>query len=145
MGTETWTYASSNSITISGNYTATYTRGMKVKLVQGTSTKYFIIVKSAYGAPNTTLTFYGGSTYTVANAAITSHLTSSDFAPAGFPEIALCLFGHLTIYGSNAPSDGYWEVMDICWNTGTASGDTPGWVCTTSGTPGTWKAMANLA
>jgi len=34
---------------------------------------------------------------------------------------------------------------DVCWNTSAASGGAPGWVCVSAGTPGTWKAMANLA
>lgn len=47
--------------------------------------------------------------------------------------------------GSAAPTTGTWKQGDIVWNTAPASGGAPGWVCTTAGTPGTWKAMANLA
>ena len=43
-----------------------------------------------------------------------------------------------------APWGGTWRVGDIAWNTTPAAGGTPGWVCTTAGTPGTWKPMANL-
>lgn len=46
---------------------------------------------------------------------------------------------------SAAPTTGTWNQGDQVWNTAPASGGTPGWVCTTAGTPGTWKAMANLA
>ena len=46
---------------------------------------------------------------------------------------------------SAAPSVGTWAVGDRVWNTAPAAGGTPGWVCTTAGSPGTWKAMANLA
>jgi len=31
---------------------------------------------------------------------------------------------------------------DIVYNTGGASGGSPGWQCTTAGTPGTWRALA---
>jgi hypothetical protein len=34
---------------------------------------------------------------------------------------------------------------DIAWKKNPAAGESPGWICTSSGTPGTWKAMANLA
>jgi hypothetical protein len=44
-----------------------------------------------------------------------------------------------------APTTGTWRQGDVVWNTGAAAGGAPGWVCTTAGTPGTWKAMANLA
>jgi hypothetical protein len=43
------------------------------------------------------------------------------------------------------PSVGDWAVGDSIWNWSVVAGGTPGWVCTTAGTPGTWKAMANVA
>lgn len=48
--------------------------------------------------------------------------------------------GHQTA----APSSGTWERGDIIWNSTPSAGGAPGWVCVTGGTPGTWKAMANL-
>ena len=48
-------------------------------------------------------------------------------------------------WGAVAPTTGTWAQGDIRWNTGVAAGGSPGWVCTTAGTPGTWKAMANVA
>lgn len=48
-------------------------------------------------------------------------------------------------YDDAAPTVGTWKRGDTVWNTLPASGGTPGWKCTTAGTPGTWKAMANLA
>ena len=47
--------------------------------------------------------------------------------------------------GTAAPTSGTWKRGDIVWNTAPSAGATPGWVCTTGGTPGTWKAMASLA
>jgi hypothetical protein len=47
--------------------------------------------------------------------------------------------------GTAAPLTGTWAQGDIFSNSAPAAGGTPGWVCTTAGTPGTWKAMANLA
>jgi len=44
-----------------------------------------------------------------------------------------------------APTVGTWSVGDVVWKQIPTAGTTPGWVCTTAGTPGTWKAMANLA
>lgn len=43
------------------------------------------------------------------------------------------------------PSAGTYTQGTVIWKTTAASGGTPGWVCTTAGTPGTWSAMANLA
>lgn len=50
-------------------------------------------------------------------------------------------------YGDAAPSastDGTFAVGDRVINTAPAAGGNPGWVCTTAGAPGTWKAMADL-
>ena len=43
------------------------------------------------------------------------------------------------------PTVGTWTAGQFISNWTPAAGGTPGWVCTTAGTPGTWKAMANLA
>lgn len=48
-------------------------------------------------------------------------------------------------YGSAVPTTGSWQRGAIVWNTAPSAGGVPGWVCVTAGTPGTWKAMANLA
>lgn len=85
---ETWTYASADSptftFTISGDLTSKYSAGMRIKLTQ-TTVKYFIITAVSYSSPNTTITVYGGTDYTLANAAITSPYFSSQKAPQGFP------------------------------------------------------------
>jgi hypothetical protein len=44
-----------------------------------------------------------------------------------------------------APTTGTWAVGDVVWNATPSAAGAPGWVCVTAGTPGTWKAMANLA
>jgi hypothetical protein len=81
---ETWTYASAITFTISGDKTLKYNAGMKIKLSQ-TTAKYFIITKVEYSNPNTTITIYGGTDYTLANAAITGPFYSVYKSPAGFP------------------------------------------------------------
>lgn len=53
--------------------------------------------------------------------------------------------GTAQLYSSAAPASLTWAVGDQCFNTAPAAAGTPGWVCTTAGTPGTWKARANVA
>ena len=48
-------------------------------------------------------------------------------------------------YGSAAPTTGAWFRGDVVLNSAPSAAGTPGWVCTASGTPGTWKARANVA
>lgn len=76
-----WAYASTTTITVPTDATTFYDVGDKVRLKQGGGYKYFYV--SAVGA--TTLTVYGGSDYTVANAAITDVEVSKDENPLGFP------------------------------------------------------------
>jgi hypothetical protein len=53
--------------------------------------------------------------------------------------------GPRIMFGSAAPTAGAYMSGDVVWNTAPAAGAPPGWMCTTAGSPGTWKAMANLA
>jgi hypothetical protein len=82
------TYAASDApsytVTITGDYSAIITPGMRIKLTDST-VKYFIVTKSEYSAPNTTLTLYGGTDYTLSGGAISSPHYSIAKAPAGFP------------------------------------------------------------
>jgi len=81
---ETWTYASASTFRISGDKTGKYQAGQKIKLTQ-TTAKYFIITKVEYSSPNTTITVYGGTDYTIANASITNNFFSLVKCPFGFP------------------------------------------------------------
>lgn len=47
--------------------------------------------------------------------------------------------------GTAAPVAGTWTRGDIVWNTTPSAAGAPGWMCVTAGSPGTWKAMANVA
>lgn len=47
--------------------------------------------------------------------------------------------------GTAAPTAGTWGRGDAVQNSQPSAAGTPGWVCTAAGTPGTWKARANVA
>ncbi len=83
---ETWTYATSTTVTIAGDKRNKYSKGMKVKLTQTTVRQYYI-TNVTYSAPNTTLTLNAGTDFMVANAAITSPFYSMVANPAGFPHV----------------------------------------------------------
>ena len=55
---------------------------------------------------------------------------------------------NMRYFGTAAPSvstDGTFQRGDVVVNTAPSAGGAPGWVCVSGGSPGTWKAMANLA
>lgn len=81
---DTWKYVSATSFKIEGkNVTERFPVGTKIKLSQ-TSVKYFYVLSATYST-DTTVTVTGGSTYSLANAAITSPHYSYADTPQGFP------------------------------------------------------------
>lgn len=84
---ETWTVHNISGLTyqiaVSGDKTTKYYAGMRLKLTQ-TTVKYFILTNVVYSAPNTILTVFGGTDYTLVNAAISSPFFSIAKVPAGF-------------------------------------------------------------
>jgi len=81
---ESWSYGSASApeftITVPTGATSRFQAGDRIQLTQST-VKYFIITKVA----STTLTVYGGTDYTLANAAISNIYVSRAKAPFGFP------------------------------------------------------------
>lgn len=49
-----------------------------------------------------------------------------------------------TYYGTSIPTAGYYKIGDIVKNSAPAAGAPRGWVCTASGTPGSWISEGNL-
>jgi len=92
---ETWTYASANTITIPAGGVAKYEVGDKIHINQS-GTKYFYVTLVA----DTLLTVYAGTDYTVANAAITNPAYSKVTSPDGFPQ----WFDWTPTYGANYTS-----------------------------------------
>ena len=45
------------------------------------------------------------------------------------------------IYMAAAPTTGTWVKNNKVWNSNPVPGENMGWVCTASGTPGTWAAF----
>jgi len=85
----TWTYSSADAptfvISVNADMTAILTAGCRIKLTQ-TTVKYFIVTAvGAFSGGATLITVYGGTDYTLANAAITSPNYSYAKAPTGFP------------------------------------------------------------
>ena len=46
--------------------------------------------------------------------------------------------------GTAAPTSGTWAQGDVCWNTNPSASGYAGWICTSGGTPGTWKGFGTI-
>jgi hypothetical protein len=123
---ETWTYASADAtvntytFTIPGDKTAKYSPGMRIKLTQ-TTAKYFIVTAVSYGAPNTTITVYGGTDYVLTSDAVTSPFCSSQKAPAGFP-LSPAKWTHTFATGTGSQNN---PTTDTWYNLGSRSSVVP--------------------
>jgi hypothetical protein len=85
----TWSYSSADAptfvISVNKALDGIIGVGMRIKLTQ-TTAKYFIVTAvGTYSGGATLITVYGGTDYTLANAAITTPFWSSAKAPFGFP------------------------------------------------------------
>lgn len=54
------------------------------------------------------------------------------------------LNGRTIANGSTTPSTGTWKVGDCVLNSEPSSGESPGWMCVTAGSPGTWLPLPVL-
>lgn len=123
---QTLAYTSADSptftMTCTGtDLTGTISVGMKMKLTQ-TTAKYFIVTAIAFST-DTTITVYGGTDYTLANAAITSPYYSPVSVPQGFPadptKWTVTVISDTGDRTQASPTSGTW------YNLGTLSGSIP--------------------
>lgn len=80
----TWTYASATTFQVSGDRTAVFSKGTRIKLTQ-TTVKYFVVTNSSHAAGTTTVTINGGTDYTLVSAAISATYYSYAANPQGYP------------------------------------------------------------
>lgn len=83
--TEPWTFSSSTAFTVSGDQTAKFPPGTRIKLTQSGTVAYFVVSSSTFAAPTTTVNITGGSDFTLANSAISANYHSYEANPQGYP------------------------------------------------------------
>jgi hypothetical protein len=77
--------APSYVISVPGDFTSLISIGMKFKCTHGGSIKYFGVSNFSFSSPNTLITLYGGTDYTLSDSAISSAFYSFMHCPFGFP------------------------------------------------------------
>jgi len=116
---EDWVYASATTITVPAGATSKYQKGDKIRLVQSAAWKYFYITAVA----STLLTVTGGSSYTVADSAITENAYSHAESPMGFPlyfNYALAWTGSTTnpVIGNGTITGRFTIIRNMCYVNG---------------------------
>lgn len=91
------------------------------------------------------LTFTGNSPVRMYDSQITGTVSKGDAGAHDFICDGMSTVGSASSSITSEPSGNAHLRGETHWNPLPTSGATPGWRCTTAGTPGTWKAMANLA
>lgn len=142
---ETWTRTGSHTFTISGDVTAVFRKGTKIRYKDGGTYEYGVVASSTYSAPDTTITLITNDDYAMAAAAITDKAISFAENPEGFPSSfnytpTLSATGSMTIASSTVNIARWWTsgahchfIVDISVSfNGTAS---TGFLVTTPVTP----------
>jgi hypothetical protein len=81
----TWTRTGNHTFTVSGDVTATYRTGTRVRYKDGGAYEYGVVQSSSYSAPNTTVTLATNDDYAMAAATITDTAISYIENPEGYP------------------------------------------------------------
>lgn len=79
-----YAYASASTFTITGDYSATFRKGQRLLWHDSVGWKYGVVLSSTYSSPNTTVTIFTNTDYTLASSM--DYLFWSDaLQPNGFP------------------------------------------------------------
>ncbi len=80
----TWTYASASTFTLSGDRTASFRKGTRLRFTQ-TTVKYGVVASAVFSSGTTTVTIIVNTSYVLANAAISVNSYSNEVRPSGYP------------------------------------------------------------
>ena len=84
---KTWTRTGNHTFTITGDVTAQYPKGTKIRYKQGGAYEYGVVISATYSDPNTTVTLATNTDYAMAVGAITDNCYSYAATPQGFPNL----------------------------------------------------------
>ena len=84
--TATWTRTGNHAFSVSGDVTATYEPGVKIRYKDGGAFEYGVIAASSHAGGTTTVTLITNSDYAMADATITDRWLARVNQPAAWPE-----------------------------------------------------------
>lgn len=83
---ESWSRTGNHTFTISGDYTAVFRKGTKIRYKDGGAYEYGVVASSSFSNPTTTVTLITNSDYAMAAVSITDRYISYIENPEGFPQ-----------------------------------------------------------
>lgn len=115
--------------------------GRDMNFLDGETGEQILLRNNVFTSPNgyTSTSIRVAGTYTLNNGScqdignVWTYVTTVEFQGNGSDRFTA------------APAAGIWARGNAVYNSTPSAGGAPGWVCVSAGTPGTWKAMANLA
>jgi hypothetical protein len=146
-------YSATNTTVVLGFYGAAYRQ--PVNLIAGRWTRLYYVMQNVAITSTSSYVIYplgtDGPTIKIAKAMIYSAATydagavqamNAVLGGAYNPQVGALHYGRKT---NAAPTTGSWLVGDVVYNSAPASAGYIGWVCTTAGTPGTWKTFGLIS
>jgi hypothetical protein len=133
-------YTASNFINLDNSNITSWSIDLTTNQFYNYSASAFTnIVAAATDYANSNVTF----SFNIINGPVTTPLNNNLNIINKFGNVGSIYPALLHLGGT--PGYGTWKVGDIVYNTTPTSGGNIGWVCTTAGTPGTWKTFGAIA
>lgn len=133
--------AAQNGVAVRGSYASM--KVCDVHAVNAVASRAFV---SAPEVPSSVIEVTGNvQAYSFGRHTGTRPLNAWDAASVANNTEARYVQGRAIMRRNAVPTTGTWEVGDIVEMTTPAAAGQIGWVCTTAGTPGTWKAYGTIA
>jgi hypothetical protein len=111
-----------------------YTKASSVSMGNG------VTLSNGFGNPSSTPA--QGSIYSAYNTSDTTAKGATFIYYSGWKKLPV--YNRWHIDSSAVPTTGTWSLGDIVYNNAPTAGGFLGWVCTTAGTPGTWKTFGAI-
>ena len=139
-------YVDSRNITLGENAHAVQFDGMPrnvpVRILRGTSNNSFTHYIDIIPVDNVLRdngNIMNGKLWSTFDEPVTGHSGNTGFTEVSYKG------NNVIAKKSSVPSEGTWKTGDIILNNTPSSNSPVGWICVADGTPGTWKALANIS
>lgn len=139
---------SGNKFVDTGGYNPTSGFHVSIRFRCWANADYFVVNDNQFeilGAYTPTAAIYTTGSGTISNTNIQNNRIDSAYTNQVYMSHSAGGVTIVKLDGSGAPTAGYFGVGSIVYDSTPSASGTIGWVCTTAGTPGTWKTWGAIA